>query len=241
MITQAFILAAGYGKRMKPITDSIPKPMIEVGGKSMISRILDQLIEYGVRSIVINTYYKKELLQNHIKKYISTIPNPPKIHVIEEDELLETGGGILNALQHLDATKPFFVANSDSVFIGENIFTFLNNAWNSSMTSLMLLVHKDKAIGYDQSGDFSLTNDEEISIRENPEYAFSGIHISSCHIFKGLEISPIKLMDIYQKYLKNTIYQGFYGRAYAGQWFHVGTPSALAKTEKLLESHPHTS
>ncbi len=241
MVTQAFILAAGYGKRMKPITDSVPKPMIEVGGKSMISRVLDQLIEYGVKSIVINTHYKKALLQNHIHQYIRAIPNPPKIHVIEEEELLETGGGVVNALQYLDVTKPFFVANSDSVFIGENIFTFLNNAWSTSMVSLMLLVHKDKAIGYDQSGDFSLTNDQEMSIRGNPEYVFSGIHISSPYVFKGIKTSPIKLMDIYQNYLKNTIYQGFYGKEYEGQWFHVGTPSALEETERLLASQSHTS
>lgn len=240
MITQAFILAAGYGKRMKPITDVIPKPMVEVAGKSMISRVIDQLIEYGIKSIVINTHHKKELLKEHIEQYINNTPNPPKITIVEEDILLETGGGILNALQYLDEAQPFFVANSDSIFVGENIFTLLNNTWNASMSVLMLLIHKDHAIGYEYTGDFSLTRDEEISIQDNPEYVFSGIHITTPNIFQGIKIAPTKVMDIYRNYIKKTVYQGFYGKVYEGEWFHVGTPSALKDTEKLLESSTQT-
>lgn len=240
MIEQAFVLAAGYGKRMKPITDSIPKPMIEVCGRSMLYRILDQLSEYGVKSIVINAHYKKDLLKQHIEEYASSSKYSVKIIVTEEEELLETGGGIINALQYLDRTKPLFVANSDSIFIGDNIFNTLEESWNNSMNILMLLIHKEKAIGYSGPGDFSLTNNSQICIKKNLEYVFSGIHIANPKIFEGFSISHIKTMDIYSHYVQDSVYQGFYGKIYNGQWFHVGTPEALRETEKSLQNLSQT-
>lgn len=240
MIDQALVLAAGYGKRMRPITDSIPKPMIEIQGRSMIYRMLDKLLEYGIKSVVINAYYKKELLKEHINEYVKNINNPPKITILEEDELLETGGGIINALRYMDKSKPFFVSNSDSVFMGENIFSCLNESWVDSMNALMLLVPKEDAIGYDSSGDFALTESYELTIKKNPEYVFSGVHITHPKLFENIELSHIKLMDIYENYLENSTYKGFHGKIYEGQWFHVGTPEALDIIENSFNQDTQT-
>jgi len=236
MITQAFILAAGLGTRMRPITDKIPKPMVELNGKSIITRIIDDLIEYGIKHIVINSFYKKELLKKHIHDYISEIPNPPKVEVIEEIPLLETGGGVVNALDYLDNNKAFFVINSDSVFLGDNVFSSLNLAWEDSMRALFLLTELTNAAGYDGKGDFTL--DANLMLK-NPEnltnvYAYAGIHITNPKNFEDTPKEPIKLMKIYDKFKVGSTYQGFHGVAYNGTWFHVGTPEAVKTTEEYL-------
>lgn len=233
MIKQAFILAAGYGTRMQPITSRVPKPIIEVNGQSIITRTLDQLLEYGIQHVVINAFYKKELLTNHIEEYINKASNPPKIELIEETELLETGGGIVNVLPHFK-NEPFFVVNSDSIFVGQNVFSVLNNSWNKSMNSLFLLNKLDKSHGYDGKGDFNLDDEKQIVRNIDNKYAFSGVHITKPELFKNLKIAPMKLMDIYYKYKKNDTLQGFYGEIYSGTWYHVGTPQSLEETNKQL-------
>lgn len=238
MITQAFILAAGLGTRMRPITDKIPKAMVELNGKSIILRIIDDLIEYGINHIVINSFYKKELLKQHINDYLSKIHNPPKVEVIEETPLLETGGGVVNALDYLDNNKPFFVINSDSVFLGDNVFSSLNLAWKDSMRALFLLTELTNASGYDGKGDFNLDSNFMLKTPENLSntYAYAGIHITTPKNFENSAKEPIKLMKIYDRFKVGSTYQGFHGVAYNGTWFHVGTPEAVKTTEEYLNA-----
>jgi MurNAc alpha-1-phosphate uridylyltransferase len=236
MIKQAFILAAGYGTRMRPLTDKIPKPIVEVNGQSIISRSLDQLLEYGIQHIIINAFYKKELLIKHIEDYIKSSTAKPKITILEEDELLDTGGGVLNALQYLE-DEPFFVVNSDSIFFGPNVFFTLNKSWSDSMNSLFLLSTLEKSHGHDGRGDFNLDTKNQLVQNTDPKYAFCGVHITKPKIFYDLEIKPTKLLvDIYSKYKKSYTYQGFYGEIYSGLWFHVGTPESVKKTETSLKN-----
>jgi len=234
-INQAFILAAGYGTRMRPITHKIPKPMVEVNGRSIITRTMDSLIEYGVKKIVINTFYKKELLTNHVEEYIAKKNNAPDIRIIEEQELLETGGGIINALRILD-DEPFFVANSDSVFLGPNVFTTLNSIWTRNMTALFLLTNPNLSYGYLGKGDFSLDDNDQLMLPAKINYPFPGIHITQPKTFSGLLPQAIKLMKIYDTHKDVNTYKNFYGHVYQGKWFHVDTPEALENTNSILQT-----
>jgi MurNAc alpha-1-phosphate uridylyltransferase len=236
MINQAFVLAAGLGKRMQPITNRIPKPMVEVNGRSLIARILDNLIACGIDKIVINAFYKGEMLKAHILEYIATHGNSQtSIKVIDEEELLETGGGIINALPHLD-DAPFFVANSDVMLMGSNPFSYLAKNWHKDIKGLFLLTTKSNTFGYDGKGDFDLSNTGELIRRDAAEhqYIFPGIHISRPENFSGLQANKIPVMNIYNKFKQQDTYKGLYGRVYDGTYLHIGTPESVASAEKFL-------
>src|SRR5689334_11099819 len=121
-IKQAFILAAGLGTRMRPLTDKLPKPLIEVAGKSIIARTIDQLAEYGIERNVINAWYLADQLIEHVTNYVndltrsadSSAQQPIEVIFSREAELMNSGGGILNGLKHLNTTEPFFIINGDS-------------------------------------------------------------------------------------------------------------------------------
>ena len=107
MIRMAMVLAAGRGERMRPLTDTLPKPLIEVAGRSMLDRILDRLQEHGVRNVVINVHHLGEQIARHV--------GPGRAHIVREDRLLETGGSVRNALPLL-GNDPFFVVNGDGLW-----------------------------------------------------------------------------------------------------------------------------
>lgn len=220
MIKQAFILAAGLGLRMRPITNDIPKPMIEVHGQSIITRILDELIQYGIKKIIINASYRAAQLIEHVKNYIKD----KEIHVLfsQEDEPLETGGGIIKALPMLEK-EPFFAINSDSLFLyQENLFSFLSNSWNQNMNALLLLCEKANARGYEGSGDFDLDSNGCL-IKGKKPYIYTGIQITKPQLFEGLHIEKTSWMPIYDK-LK---FEKIYGVKFPGKWLHIGTPEMV--------------
>jgi N-acetyl-alpha-D-muramate 1-phosphate uridylyltransferase len=236
-IKQAFILAAGLGKRMQPVTNTIPKPMIEIKGQSLITRTIDLLKECGIQKIVINSFHKADMLKQHISTHIKQTNPGIKIKVIEEEDLLETGGGIVNALQYM-ANEPFFVVNSDSLWISsENVFAYLMRLWDSKMHSLFLLQKTEEAVGYDHKGDFDLDQNNML-IRpteyEKLPYAYAGVHITKPENFAGLKKERCKLMDIYDKHKKKDTYQNIHGVVFNGSWFHVGTEDSIKNTETLL-------
>ncbi len=239
-IKEAFILAAGFGRRMQPITDRIPKPMVEIHGRSLITRIIDKLVEYNIEKIVINSFYKADILKKHIDSHIQTNNISATVKIIQEQELLETGGGVINALHHLQ-DKPFFVVNGDSLWHGEeNIFKQLARCWNNGMHSLFLLKNVSDAIGYDYKGDFGLTKNNMLVCPAEYDflpYAYAGIHITKPSNFSGLKVKKCKLMDIYASEKIGDIYKNIYGIIYQGAWFHIGTPQSIIDTEKLLENH----
>jgi MurNAc alpha-1-phosphate uridylyltransferase len=236
MIKQAFILGAGLGTRMRHLTKDIAKPMIEVAGQSLITRLIDQLIEYGVTRIVINVFYKPDLLMEHVKKHMSKY-QAIEYFFSEELDLLETGGGIIRALEYLE-DKPFFVVNGDSVFIGEeNAFSILNKHWEDRMNAIFLLTSLDRAIGYDGKGDFVLDKDKQLAQSQNLSYVYIGAHITKPEIFASYKIQKIKLMDIYKKFLSKNIFQNIYGIIYQGHWLHVGTPEGLEQANEFIESY----
>ena len=239
MIKQAFILAAGLGSRMRELTKEISKGMIEVAGQSLITRLIDQLVEHGVTKIVINIFYKADSLIEHVKIHMKIHPAYIKVVFSEESELLNNGGGIINAVHYLD-DEPFFVVNNDSVFLGqENAFSFLNRNWKNSMKALFLLTPLEKAIGHNGKGDFSLDKKERLvlSTDSNPPYVYIGAHISKPEIFVSHKISKIGLMDIYKKFLSTNVFENMHGIIHPGHWLHVGTPEALDEATHFIKNY----
>lgn len=234
---QAFILAAGLGTRMQPITNTIPKPVIEIAGQSMITRVIDQLREAGVKDIFINSHYKADILKSHVEDYIKQNKiSDVNLHILHETELLDTGGGVLNALQHMK-DEPFFIINSDSIWVSkDNVFESLSKQWKDNMKALFLLCTLARARGYDCKGDFFLDNNHQIRRGENNPFVYVGVHITTPKLFKGLAVEKCRLMDIYKHAAPGKAdFEGFYGAEFKGDWLHIGTPEGVRDAEQYFE------
>ena len=230
MIEQAIILAAGKGTRMLDLTQDKAKPMIEVAGRSLVYRIMDMLLEYGIKKIVINSFYKAEKLEKYVRNYDRDIRGI-SIELVREKELLETGGGIINMLPHL-SSKPFFVINGDALWYGENIFSYLNDVWSSKMKALFLLFDKSHVLGYRGSGDFALGKQNKIINSGVKDYVYAGVHIVDPDVFNGVGVQVLKLMSLYNS-LRH--FQNMYGTVLPNTYFlHVGDRKAYDEAEQFL-------
>ena len=226
-IKQAMILAAGLGSRMGDLTKEIPKPMMLVDKITLIERTLNYLQQSGIEKVVINTYYKAEILENFVMTL--AVAKQLDIHFSREEELLGTGGGVKNAL-HFFGREPFFVLNSDSIFVDSNqnnlSFTQLESSWNPGFTSMIiLLVKKEKAFGYWAKGDFDLGLDGKINQdNEIRDFVHPGMYIMDYRLF---EAYPNKVIQLYPEVFKDLMNKGrVYGVIYNGDWYHVGDAKA---------------
>ena len=149
----AMVLAAGFGKRMRPLTKTRPKPLIELMGRSMLDRILDRLQAAGVERVVVNAHHLADVLEAHLASW-----SKPPVEVIREAEILDTGGGVTNALDRL-GDDAFFVLNGDVFWLDGHTpaLTRLARQWDGArMDALLLLNPTASAIGYEGPGDFQL-------------------------------------------------------------------------------------
>ena len=149
-IEKAMVLAAGYGTRLKPLTDRVPKPLIPVAGKPMIEYALDKLKAYGIKEIIINVSHFKDQLKTHLSAF-----NGLTIKISEETEPLETGGGLKKALPLL-GSEPFFTLNSDIIWTdeGESALDRLTGCWDDDKMDVLLLTQsRAKAPGYSKGED----------------------------------------------------------------------------------------
>ena len=226
---RAMVLAAGLGLRMRPITLTTPKPLVEVAGRSMLDRALDHLAGAGVAELVVNTHWLAERIRHHLA-------GRPGVALSHEDVLLETGGGVAQALPLL-GDEAFFVVNSDIIWTngGTPALTRLAEAWDDGrMDALLLLQRTAGAVGYEGPGDFFLSSTGEPRRRKGREvapYLFSGVQILHPRLFEGAPSGKFSLNVLYDRALEA-------GRLFAivhdGRWFHVGTPEALPEVEALL-------
>jgi N-acetyl-alpha-D-muramate 1-phosphate uridylyltransferase len=230
MIRSAMILAAGRGERMRPLTDTTPKPLIPVAGRSMLDRAMDRLTEHGIRNLVINVHHLGEQISAHV--------GPARAHVIREDKLLETGGSVKNALPLL-GREPFFVLNGDGLWADGAVpmLKRLEDAWDPARMDALLLLHPmTTAIGREPSdkGDYFLEDNGKARHRgaePTAPYLFASISICDSRIFR---ISPDGPFSLVQLWHKAQAAGHLYGLVHDGQWFHVGTPRALAEAEQVL-------
>jgi MurNAc alpha-1-phosphate uridylyltransferase len=227
---QAMVLAAGLGKRMRPLTDHIPKPMIEVANRTLVDRAIDQLEQAGVANIVVNSSYKAEVLEDHLSRRKS-----PHLLFSREAAPLETGGGIAHALHHF-GNSAFFVVNGDIIWTNGRVPALkrLAASWNEDLDALLLLHPTQTAIGYDGIGDFFIDQDDHI-IRRKPEeqapFVYAGVQIVHPRLFVDAPKGAFSLNILYDKAIRD-------GRIKAlkhdGAWLHVGDPAGRDKAEAYL-------
>ncbi|MCC7048025.1 MAG: nucleotidyltransferase family protein [Alphaproteobacteria bacterium] len=231
MPKHAMVLAAGLGLRMRPITEKLPKPLIEVAGRTLLDRALDRLQESGVTDAVVNVHYLGAMIERHLNSR-----GRPAIRISREDDLLETGGGVRRALSHF-GSSPFFVVNSDITWLDgpRPALKRLADAWDDEHMDALLLVNSvAKTDDYDGSGDFFLSPRGRLRRRKRREIApflFTGVQILHPRLF--LESDP-------QRFSLNVLYdraeqQGrLHGLVHDGVWFHIGTPSGLAIANRAV-------
>lgn len=217
----AFILGAGLGTRLRPLTDDIPKPMVEVLGAPMISLALDKLASIGVQNCTVNTHYKADVLEAHLAAY----KGAPNIVISHEDTLLDTGGGIKAALDSF--TDDFFVLSGDSVWedtAEHNALLDLANAWDPEKMDILMLLQPVGRMSLTRGvGDYDLSPDGQAvrSMDKSGAYMFTSLRINSPRIFEGSPdgaFSYLELMDKAQE--KGRLY----GLVHQGEWHHISTP-----------------
>ena len=233
MLGSAMVMAAGLGKRMRPLTATRPKPLVEVAGKPMIDHCLDRLGEAGVRQVIVNAHYMADALEAHL----DTTSYPFDIVVSDERaRLMETGGGLVQALPLIDS-EPFFCLNSDNLWTEGPVGSLhrLAERWDEEcMDALLLLVPQTAARNYNGDGDFRLTPDGRIQRRkphQQAPYIYTGIQIVSRRLLRDPPDGPFSTAILWGR----AIDEGkLFGLVHEGEWFEVGTPEAIAPTEKAL-------
>ena len=228
----AMILAAGMGKRMRPLTASQPKPLVRVAGKPLIDHALDRLEDAGVAKAVVNVHYLADALEAHIVGRAA-----PAVTISDEREkLLETGGGMLKALPRLP--DPFFSLNSDNIWLDgpSSAFHDLSNRWNpDEMDALLLVVPHARAVNFSGAGDFHMDPlgrlRRRISGRIAP-FIYTGIQLVSHRLMREAPEGAFSTNLLWNR----AIEEGrLFGASFTGQWFEVGTPEAIAPTEAALQ------
>lgn len=224
------VLAAGYGTRLKPLTDHLPKPLVPVAGKPMIEYALEKLIAQGIDEVVINVSYLKEPLV----RYLSGLERV-KVSISEESEPLETGGGLKQALPQL-GDEPFFTINSDIIWTdaGESALSRLSNTWDSSRMDVLLLAQcKATAVGHDKGEDHLFITPENTlgwSAADAP-YIIAGLGIIHPRIFATAPAGKFSVKVLWLEAMR----QGrLFCLPHQGRWFQAGTLADLKRTEELM-------
>tara|TARA_B100000989_G_scaffold294361_1_gene273338 strand:- start:1671 stop:2390 length:720 start_codon:yes stop_codon:yes gene_type:complete len=225
---EAMILAAGFGKRMLPLTKDLPKPLARINNKPILKHCLEKLYYSGIEKVVINTHH----IHNKISDFTQSLDM--QVELIYEKKLLDTGGGVLNAIRKGKIGKkdlPFFIFNGDSYWIEqEPIIANLSEGWdNSKMDILLVLEKKDKLFGYDGLGDFDFESDsEKFGLINNDalikKFVFTGVQLLNPNIFKRVNLECFSLRDIYLDAMMN---KRLFGLVDNNEWFHVGTMKTL--------------
>lgn len=232
MPKRAMVLAAGLGKRMRPITDTIPKPMVEVAGQPLVDHVLDRFASVGVHDIVVNLHHLGHKLEAHLQRR-----RDMRITFSPETELLETGGGVTKALPLL-GSGAFFAANADMLWFdgGTPALARLAEMWDEEkMDALLLLQRTVTAHGYDGAGDYFLDPLGRAKRRRGQAvapYVFAGVQILHPRLFKEAPQGAFSLNRLYDRAEES---ERLYGVAHDGLWFHVGTPDSIAATEEELD------
>ncbi len=230
-INQAFILAAGRGERMKPLTNTIPKPLAKINGKPIIDYTIEKLSALkNINKIIINSYYLAEVLENHLASL-----NNPKIVISHENEKLETGGGLINALSLINTNQPLLIINGDLFWQDEDnslLKTMLENFDENKMDILLALKPNNQFFGYEGNGDFDLNEAGEVKNSVNPSHTYIGIQIIHPRILENApEEKSFSLNYFFQKAVAENRIGGIEVRE---KPFHIGTVESLEAVNNLI-------
>lgn len=230
----AMVMAAGLGKRMRPLTATRPKPLVEVAGKAMLDHVFDRLRAAGVKRAVVNVHYLADALEAHLANRVAGI----EIAVSDERAmLLETGGGLLKA-RELIGDAAFLVVNSDNYWVDgpSDAIRLLAQRWDDeTMDALLLLVPLARAHNHRGQGDFHLDAHGRITARRRSgrlaPFVYTGLQILSPRLLRDGPEGPFSTMLFWER----AIAAGrAFGVVHQGLWFDVGTPEAIGRTEAML-------
>lgn len=234
----AMVLAAGIGNRMRPLTDIKPKPLVEVAGRALIDHNLDRLERANISEAVVNLHHFADMLEAHLKKRAK----PKIIFSDERATLLDTGGGIAKALSLL-GDKPFFLVNSDSLWIEKNSnLARLARAFDpSKMDALLLLARAENTVGYEGRGDYFIEATGLLRRRaasESKALTYAGGALLSPALFKGMPKGAFPLLLLFDRAQAAGRLSGI---ELDGLFLHVGTPAAISLAEDAIRAHVSTA
>lgn len=222
---RAMILAAGLGRRLLPLTKTCPKPLVKVGGRTLLDRILDALEAHSIQKTVINICHLGTLILHHFEAH----PRKSTLVFSQEELLLDTGGGVKRALDYFE-DSPFFTLNGDVLWKEKraSILSLLEAAWvDDFMDALLLLIPLEKAWGYENKGDFFKEANGLLSWRDtapSAPYVFSGIQLIHPRAYKGISDLVFSNYFVWDRAREKG---RLYGIVWDGPWFHISTPAGL--------------
>jgi N-acetyl-alpha-D-muramate 1-phosphate uridylyltransferase len=230
-INHAMVLAAGLGTRMRPITDTMPKPLIKVADKALVDYIFDYCRDGGVTDAVVNVHYLADQMEAHVRGV-----KTPKIVVSDERAgLLDSGGGVKKAMPHL-GKGPFFILNADAIWVDgpQPSLNRLRQHWNpETMDILLLLAHSSSATGWGNRGDFAMDQNGRLRRAARSEvtpFVYAGAGIWKPELFAGRP-DVFSLNKLFDEAIEK---ERLHGLRLDGIWMHVGTPDAIPEAEAAI-------
>jgi MurNAc alpha-1-phosphate uridylyltransferase len=230
----AMVMAAGLGTRMRPLTATRPKPLVEVAGRPLIDHVFQRLAAAGVERAVVNVHYLADALVEHLGGRFEGI------EVVISDErqrLMETGGGLVQA-RDLLGDEPVVVVNSDNLWVDGPVdaIRLLAARWDdTAMDALLLMIPLARAHNFRGPGDFHLGGDGRVTARRRPggvaPFAYTGVQILHPRVIRDWPEGPFSTNLFWDRALES---ERLYGQVHQGMWFDVGTPEAIPRTEALL-------
>ena len=228
----AMVLAAGLGTRMRPLTDTMPKPLVKVAGKPLIDHVLDRLADVGVEKAVVNVHHFADQLIEHLGRRTR-----PRIAISDERGLLlGTGGGVKRALPEL-GDRPFFHINSDTIWVDStkpNLARLADAFEPETMDTLLLLAPTKASIGYTGRGDFAMAPDGRLTRRgerDTVPFVYAGAAILQPALFNDAPEAEFPLTDMFERAAKKG---RLFGLRLDGKWMHVGTPATVQEAEAAI-------
>ena len=230
---KAMVFAAGLGTRMRPVTDTMPKPLIEVGGKALIDHMLDRFADAGLEEAIVNVHYFADQIEAH-----TASRRAPRVTISDErSALLDQGGGIKKVLPQF-GNEPFFLCNTDAFWLEgpHSNLAALAARWDpGTMDVLLLVAATTSSIGVDWPGDFTMLADGRLVRREEravAPFVYAGIGIIKPELFANAPDGPLRLSP----YFFDAAEKGrLFGQRLDGQWLHVGTPEAIEQAEETIK------
>ncbi len=237
----AMVFAAGFGTRMRPLTDTLPKPLIAVAGKALIDHALDRFAQAGLRRAIVNVHYRADQIEAHLAGR-STTRRDPAITVSDERALLlDQGGGIRKMLPQIGA-EPFFLCNTDAFWLEgrRSNLAALVARWDPAVMDVLLLVADTAtSVGVDWPGDFTMDADGRLRRRAEDAaapYVYTGVGIIKPALFADLPGGPVRLAPTFFAAAERG---RLHGHRLDGQWLHVGTPGAITDAEETIRRSPY--
>lgn len=230
--TKAMVLAAGLGLRMRPLTETMPKPLVAVAGQPLLDHVLDKLAAADVSEAVVNVHYLPDQIIDHVESRTA-----PKVIISDErDQVLGTGGGVVKALPLL-GDAPFYHLNADTMWIDgarPNLTRLAESFDPAKMDILLLMAPTANSIGYSGKGDYEMRTDGTLRRRKENQvvpFVYAGVAVISPAIFKDAPAGEFSLTQLFDRANEA---ERLYGLRMDGLWMHVGTPDAVRAAEEAF-------